>query len=156
MKQKILLFLFIILIAAQSGCSGVGATYTTVPDEAFQRIEQLVEDTFNDIAKVTYDNSHLTFYITPKSNFRVDLSAALDGNADALAAWAVFVDEVKQLSESMEKIHPNFSIAILQPYRANKCLLYVNAGYTRDYISQPPATPDPKSTTYMPKTTTAS
>jgi hypothetical protein len=155
MKQKILLFLFIILIASQSGCSGVGATYTTVPDEAFQRIEQLVEDTFKDIAKVTYDKSHLTFYITPKSNFKVDLSAALDGNEDALSAWNDFVDEMKQLSESMEKIHPNFSIVILQPYRANKCLLFVNAAYTRDYISEPSATPDPKSTTDMPKTTTS-
>jgi hypothetical protein len=154
MKQKILLFLFIALIAAQSGCSLAGATYTTVPDEAYQHISIMVEDVFEDVAKITYDKGHLTFFITPKTNFKVDISAAIDGDENALAAWNAFVDEMKQLSESIETIHPNFTIAILQPYRINSWLLGVSNGEVMTDNINETLPSETASTTSMPKTTT--
>jgi hypothetical protein len=154
MKQKILLFLFIILIAAQSGCSLAEVTYTTVPDEAFQLIKKMVEDTFEDVAKITYEKSHLTFYIIPKTNFKVDISAAIKGDETAHSAWNSFVDEMKQFSESIEAIHPNFTIVVLQPYRLNQWLLGVNDGEVLHDSINNPSPSATTSATSMPKTTT--
>jgi hypothetical protein len=153
MRHKILLLLFIILISAQPGCSHGEATYTTVPNVDFQRIKEMVEDTFEDVAKISYVKSHLTFYITPKSNFKVDISAAIAGDENALAAWNAFVDEMKQFSRTIEAIHPNFTIVILQPNRINKWLLSVNGEVVLDSINNP--SPSTASTSTMPKTTTS-
>lgn len=97
--------------------------------ELISRSTHMLQKKLGDMSDVTYDKQSSTFLIKPKSDeLIIKIISLIDGNTKYREQWDESVLELRSLSSQVNKLVPNSSVALVNPFNEQNKLLLINKG----------------------------
>jgi hypothetical protein len=104
---------------------------TTAPtaDAIVQAVFDLLTGSLKDTADVNYNITLNAFIILPKqSTILEEALAAKNGDSEALKSWNAYIDSIKVLSESVQKLHAGYRISVNNLDNPDEAILIIKDG----------------------------